>query len=175
MEVYNYHIKTNEFLDSKEALLDPLEKKPLLPRNATFIKPIETKKGFSIIFDTQKNNWEYIEDHRGKKVFKKETKEWTFIRNLGELDNSITLKEPREFDKWDESKNDWSGHDEHIKAIEEKEKKEKEEAEKNKWMQDRIFNYGSIGDQLDMLYWDKVNGTDKWVEHIKAIKKKFPK
>ena len=86
---------SKEFLSSKEALLDPLEGKPLLPGHATFEKPIKAKKGFSIIFNTQKNNWEYIENHRGKKVFFKETKEWTLIKTLGELDNSITLKEPR--------------------------------------------------------------------------------
>ena len=175
MEVYSYHIKTKEFLDSKEALLDPLEKKPLLPRHSTFVKPIETKKGFSIIFDTQKNSWEYIENNKSKKVFNKETKEEAIVSALGEISSSFTLKEPKEFDKWNEEKNSWLGHNDHIKREKEKEIKLKEEMEKNKWMYDRVENYGPLGDQLDMLYWDKVNGTDKWFEHIRDIKKKFPK
>ena len=35
--------------------------------------------------------------------------------------------------------------------------------------------YGSIQDQLDMQYWDKVNGTNTWQETIDAIKTKYPK
>lgn len=35
--------------------------------------------------------------------------------------------------------------------------------------------YGKICDQLDMLYWDKINNTDNWTQHITAIKNKFPK
>lgn len=33
----------------------------------------------------------------------------------------------------------------------------------------------SIGDQLDMIYWDKVNGTNLWQEMINKIKTDFPK
>lgn len=35
--------------------------------------------------------------------------------------------------------------------------------------------YGSIGDQLDMLYQDKVNGTSIWEDHITAVKNDIPK
>jgi len=35
--------------------------------------------------------------------------------------------------------------------------------------------YLSIGDQLDMLYWDKINGTDKWAEHVAEVKAVHPK
>jgi hypothetical protein len=47
------------------------------------------------------------------------------------------------------------------------------EWETNKYQRDR--KYPSIGDQLDMMYWDKVNGTEKWKETIEAIKTKYPK
>jgi predicted oxidoreductase (fatty acid repression mutant protein) len=33
--------------------------------------------------------------------------------------------------------------------------------------------YGSVEDQLDMLYWDRVNGTEKWKEHIAKAKENF--
>ena len=39
----------------------------------------------------------------------------------------------------------------------------------------RVNAYPSIEDQLDALYWDKVNGTNKWVEAIAEVKAKNPK
>lgn len=39
----------------------------------------------------------------------------------------------------------------------------------------RAQEYPSIQDQLDMQYWDKVNGTNVWGETINAIKLKYPK
>jgi hypothetical protein len=35
--------------------------------------------------------------------------------------------------------------------------------------------YAYFGDQLDMMYWDKVNGTTTWQDHIAAVKAEFPK
>lgn len=39
----------------------------------------------------------------------------------------------------------------------------------------RVKEYGSIQDQLDMLYWDKKHGTNKWMEHIDDVKQRYPK
>lgn len=39
----------------------------------------------------------------------------------------------------------------------------------------RINAYPPYGDQLGMMYDDKVNGTNTWVEAIAAIKAKYPK
>ena len=39
----------------------------------------------------------------------------------------------------------------------------------------RDRQYPSIGDQLDMIYWDKKIGTNKWKESIDAVKAKNPK
>ena len=39
----------------------------------------------------------------------------------------------------------------------------------------RAAEYPSVEEQLDMIYWDKVNGTNKWQETIAAIKAKYPK
>jgi hypothetical protein len=39
----------------------------------------------------------------------------------------------------------------------------------------RAENYPDIKDQLDMLYWDKVNGTNNWETAINAVKTQFPK
>tara|TARA_Y100000034_G_C6873959_1_gene399379 strand:+ start:1489 stop:1839 length:351 start_codon:yes stop_codon:yes gene_type:complete len=35
--------------------------------------------------------------------------------------------------------------------------------------------YPPMTDQLDIIYWDKVNGTTIWKDTIDAIKAKFPK
>ena len=35
--------------------------------------------------------------------------------------------------------------------------------------------YGSIGDQLDMQYHDSVNGATTWLDHVTAVKAKYPK
>jgi len=40
---------------------------------------------------------------------------------------------------------------------------------------DRIAGYGGYGDQLDMMYWDEVNGTTTWKDHIAAVKAANPK
>jgi hypothetical protein len=39
----------------------------------------------------------------------------------------------------------------------------------------RKMAYPSIADQLDMLYWDKVNGTENWLNSIESVKNRFPK
>ena len=35
--------------------------------------------------------------------------------------------------------------------------------------------YLPIKEQLDLQYWDSVNGTTKWKDHIAAVKSKYPK
>ena len=35
--------------------------------------------------------------------------------------------------------------------------------------------YAWVGDQLDMMYQDKLNGTTTWQDHIAAVKAKYPK
>lgn len=47
------------------------------------------------------------------------------------------------------------------------------EYEAKQYQRDR--QYPSIPDQLDMLYWDKVNGTENWLNSIESVKNRFPK
>ena len=39
----------------------------------------------------------------------------------------------------------------------------------------RAEAYASIADQLDMMYWDSVNGSRTWLDHIEAVKEAHPK
>ena len=43
------------------------------------------------------------------------------------------------------------------------------------YVQARQEAYGSVQDQLDMQYWDGVNGTTTWADHIAQVKSDNPK
>jgi len=43
------------------------------------------------------------------------------------------------------------------------------------YQRDRAKEYPPITEQLDMMYWDKVNGTDNFLKAIQAVKAKYPK
>ena len=43
------------------------------------------------------------------------------------------------------------------------------------YIQARQEAYGSITDQLDMQYWDAVNGTTTWKDHVAQVKSDNPK
>ncbi len=43
------------------------------------------------------------------------------------------------------------------------------------YVQARQEAYGSIPEQLDMMYWDNVNGTTTWKDHIAQVKADNPK
>ena len=44
-----------------------------------------------------------------------------------------------------------------------------------KYQRDRATQYPSIQEQLDMQYWDAVNGTNKWQEAVAKVKTDHPK
>ena len=43
------------------------------------------------------------------------------------------------------------------------------------YRRDRLREYLSIEEQLDLLYWDGVNGTTNWSDHITSVKENHPK
>ena len=49
------------------------------------------------------------------------------------------------------------------------------EAAAIKYKSDRAQAFPSIGDQLDMQYWDKKNGTTTWVDAVAKVKSDNPK
>ena len=44
-----------------------------------------------------------------------------------------------------------------------------------KYQRDRLDAYPSVGEQLDMQYWDKKNGTTTWVDAVAKVKSDNPK
>jgi len=49
------------------------------------------------------------------------------------------------------------------------------EYEAKQYQRDRASEYPALADQLDMLYHDRINSTDTWMEAIQAVKNKYPK
>ena len=45
----------------------------------------------------------------------------------------------------------------------------------NTWLPQRVSAYPTLDKQLDMLYWDQVNGTTIWKDTIASIKEQYPK
>ena len=43
------------------------------------------------------------------------------------------------------------------------------------YIEKRIAEYPPISEQLDLIYWDKINGTENWKNKISEIKAKYPK
>jgi predicted GTPase len=49
------------------------------------------------------------------------------------------------------------------------------EYDANQYQRDRATAYPTIQDQLDMQYWDNVNGTTNWEDAIDKVKADNPK
>lgn len=49
------------------------------------------------------------------------------------------------------------------------------ETNENLYKEARANEYPTIQEQLDMQYWDQINGTTTWIDTINAIKLKYPK
>ena len=49
------------------------------------------------------------------------------------------------------------------------------EYDANQYQRDRATAYPSIQEQLDMQYWDKVNGTTNWEDAIAKVKSDIAK
>ena len=52
---------------------------------------------------------------------------------------------------------------------------EKAEYDANEYQRERATAYPSIQEQLDMQYWDKINGTTNWEDAIAKVKSDIPK
>jgi hypothetical protein len=85
---------------------------------------------------------------------------------------------------WSWDKKDYSGinwHESNTSPIPSKEELDAEVSRLNaehvatQYQRDRAEAYASIADQLDMQYWDSVNGTTTWADHIAAVKAAHPK
>jgi hypothetical protein len=51
----------------------------------------------------------------------------------------------------------------------------KSEYDSKEYQRLRVKEYPSMQEQLDMQYWDSINGTTTWQDAINAVKAKYPK
>ncbi len=49
------------------------------------------------------------------------------------------------------------------------------EPDNSTYAEKRASAYASIAEQLDMQYWDSVNGSRTWLDHVEAVKEAHPK
>ena len=97
----------NIFIGMSPAYLNSLadDESYLIPRGCIDVPEPELKEGFALKWSGE--NWEYIEDHRGKVVYLKENGEKTKITELGALPDTVTLIAPVPYSEWSESANNW--------------------------------------------------------------------
>tara|TARA_R100001129_G_scaffold181254_1_gene160308 strand:+ start:70 stop:375 length:306 start_codon:yes stop_codon:yes gene_type:complete len=62
-----------------------------------------------------------------------------------------------------------------VDTIKAKQTELKTDYDNKKYQRDREMAYPSIQDQLDMQYWDNVNGTSNWKDAIAKVKSDIPK
>ena len=94
------------------------------------------------------------------------------IHQLGLKECSYSLNQsvpPHEITKWDSNNSDSQPTDDELNAAYTAWKTA------NDYKLKREDSYPSIQDQLDMQYWDSVNGTTIWKDAIAKIKSDNPK
>ena len=62
-----------------------------------------------------------------------------------------------------------------IEDIKAKQTELKTTYNNNQYQRDRANSYPSIQDQLDMQYWDQINGTTNWKDAVAKVKSDIPK
>ena len=174
MKAYIFNKETKEYEGEVSCQPNPVDGGFLIPGHATNIKPEQPKEGHVMVFDEKKFVWVEIEDNRDLVVYDKSTKEEKKWEQLGNLSVFVTKIAPKEYDThWDDEKQKWVGHEEHLKKIEDDLKKQLEYEASYSFK--RRKSYPPLFEQLDTLYWDMKNGTDNWIKSRDKIKEQFPK
>lgn len=89
--VHNYDFENNEYISSTQ---EHVVAGSGIPANSTFVKTLDQKDGFTQIFDEEKQEWQYVEDHRYDDAYNIKTKQKDEIKYLGELKDEHTLLAP---------------------------------------------------------------------------------
>jgi Caudovirales tail fibre assembly protein. len=140
--VYNLRSDTNEFIGSGDAYIPPHTG---LPANSTSIAPPEDVIGKVSVFDSEKQAWSQIEDHRGETVFNTESTLPLYINELGPLPSGTTSIAPEGvYQKWDGEK--WIKDEKAEKAAQVQEN----ESKKNDLMQQVNTQILPLQDAVDL-------------------------
>lgn len=97
--LYRYDKNTKEYIGSIPACEDPMASKRtgktvyVILDNATLKEPV-FEEGKIPVFNTIKEDWDLLEDNRGKVVYKKNTGERLIIQELGSIPKGYTEEKP---------------------------------------------------------------------------------
>ncbi|EBN8660593.1 tail fiber assembly protein [Salmonella enterica] len=142
IKIYNLRSDTNEFIGAGDAYIPPHTG---LPAHCTDIEPPEIPAGSIAVFDSEKNTWNVVEDHRGQAVYKTDTGEAIWISELGPLPENVTTISPDgQYEKWDGTK--WVKDEEAEKLFRIREAEET----KNSLMQVASEHIAPLQDAVDL-------------------------
>ena len=96
-----------------------------------------------------------------------------------QIENALKSLTPNaQFAVYDDGTIDWLSPDidqPTEEAIQAKLAELQADFDSKQYQRDRSKSYPSLQDQLDMQYWDSVNGTTSWKDAIAKVKTDIPK
>lgn len=148
--VYNYDFENNEYISST---MEHVVAGSGIPANSTFVKPLNHKDGFTQVFNEEKQEWQYVEDHRYDDVYNIETKQKEDIKYLGKLKPEHTLLAPPSADH-EFINGEWIITEEKQAELDAQEKQSEIDAlenELNQLKQDLVFAQAMGDDITDIV------------------------
>lgn len=96
LSLYHYAAETGEYCGQKEVFIPAHTG---LPQYSIENAPPPLMEGIIMVFDGEQ--WQKVDDHRGKRVYHIKTSHAFLMTAIGALDAEITLKKPSSlFDHW---------------------------------------------------------------------------
>ncbi|KAB7715491.1 tail fiber assembly protein [Plesiomonas shigelloides] len=96
--VYGYLADTREYIGKSDCYIPAGTG---LPAYCTHKPAPVAPDGMAVVFDVERDDWDIVEDHRGKTAYDTNTREPHLITEPGALPAHLTLLQPQsEFDRW---------------------------------------------------------------------------
>jgi len=108
IKCWSYDAVTGELMGQQQAMLDPVEGKPLVPAYATLTPPPQVPSGMVAAWNQQTAEWVLLEDYRGMvyDTASGQPEQWD---QLGPLPNGKTnIAPPDDLSKWDTQSQNWA-------------------------------------------------------------------
>lgn len=91
LKIYNLRADTKEYTGAGDVYIPPYTG---LPANCTLIEAPEAGPGLVAVFNDAQQQWEVVEDHRGKTVYDTATGKTLCISRPGALPDDVTTLPP---------------------------------------------------------------------------------
>jgi hypothetical protein len=85
--------------------------------------------------------------------------------------------DPRDYEvfEWNGPRPAWHPEDGDDRPLDPRTPAQRAQDAHERYRKRRLREYPPVVKQLDMMYWDAVNGTTTWVDEITRIKDKYPR